>query len=172
PPQRRDRRAAVSQDQVRAERDEFRSVSFVEHWVDAGPAPVDVQIATVFPAKQAEPFHQGGRVPLPYRIARQVPHQHAETAHRTLRLRGDRPSHNRAGCERDDEPAPPHSITSSARASSVRGTVRPSALAVLRLMTSSNLVGCCTGRSAGLAPFRILPACLPTSRKTAMLLTP
>ena len=44
-----------------------------------------------------------------------------------------------------------HSITSSARASSDCGTVRPSALAVLRLMTSSNLVGCCTGRSAGLA---------------------
>ncbi len=34
--------------------------------------------------------------------------------------------------------------------------VRPSALAVLRLMTSSNFVGCSTGRSAGLAPFRIL----------------
>ena len=35
-----------------------------------------------------------------------------------------------------------YSITSSARASSVGGTLRPSALAVLRLMTSSNLVGC------------------------------
>ena len=35
-----------------------------------------------------------------------------------------------------------HSITSSARASSVGGTSRPSALAVLRLMTSSYLVGC------------------------------
>ena len=35
-----------------------------------------------------------------------------------------------------------YSITSSARASSVGGTVRPSALAVLRLTTSSNLVGC------------------------------
>ena len=35
-----------------------------------------------------------------------------------------------------------HSITSSARASSVGGTSRPSALAVLRLMTNSNLVGC------------------------------
>jgi hypothetical protein len=38
------------------------------------------------------------------------------------------------------------SITSSARASSVGGTVRPSAFAVLRLMTSSYLVGFCTGR--------------------------
>ncbi len=30
------------------------------------------------------------------------------------------------------------------------------AFAVLRLMTSSNFVGCSTGRSAGLAPLRIL----------------
>ena len=36
--------------------------------------------------------------------------------------------------------------------------VRPRALAVLRLMTSANLVGCSTGRSAGLAPLRILAA--------------
>src|SRR5262245_14630123 len=35
-----------------------------------------------------------------------------------------------------------YSITSSTRVSSVGGTVRPSALAVLRLITSSNLVGC------------------------------
>src|SRR6266446_5991519 len=48
-----------------------------------------------------------------------------------------------------------HSITSSARASSVAGTSRPSALAVLRLTTSSYLVGACTGRSAGFSPFRI-----------------
>jgi len=34
--------------------------------------------------------------------------------------------------------------------------VRPMALAVLRLMTKSNFVGCWTGRSAGLAPFKIL----------------
>ena len=50
-----------------------------------------------------------------------------------------------------------YSITSSARASSVGGTSRPSAFAVLRLITSSNLVGCCTGKSAGFAPLRILP---------------
>src|SRR5215510_14431604 len=49
-----------------------------------------------------------------------------------------------------------HSITSSASASSVGGTSRPRALAVLTLITSSNLVGFSTGRSAGLAPLRIL----------------
>src|SRR5262249_38503003 len=52
----------------------------------------------------------------------------------------------------------PHSITSSARASSVGGMVSPRASAVLRLMTSSNFVGCITGRSAGWAPLRMRPA--------------
>src|SRR6187401_1353250 len=50
-----------------------------------------------------------------------------------------------------------HSITSSARASSVGGTVTPNAFAVLRLMTNSNCVGCRTGISAGFAPLRIWP---------------
>src|SRR5712671_134551 len=49
-----------------------------------------------------------------------------------------------------------YSITSSARASSVGGRVKPSAFAVLRLTTSSNRIGCSIGRSAGLAPLRIL----------------
>ena len=53
---------------------------------------------------------------------------------------------------------PLYSITSSARASSVGGIVRPSAFAVLRLMTSSKVVACCTGRSAGFSPLRILAA--------------
>src|SRR5258708_33804386 len=47
-----------------------------------------------------------------------------------------------------------HSSTSSARASTLVGTSRPSALAVFRLISSSYLVGACTGRSAGLAPLR------------------
>ena len=49
-----------------------------------------------------------------------------------------------------------HRISSSARSSTDCGIVRPRAFAVLRLITSSNLVGCSTGRSAGLAPSRIL----------------
>src|SRR5262249_12281632 len=48
-----------------------------------------------------------------------------------------------------------YSITSSARASSVGGISRPSAFAVLRLITSSYLVGACTGRSAGFSPLRM-----------------
>src|SRR5438309_11701467 len=50
-----------------------------------------------------------------------------------------------------------HSITSSARASSVDGTSIPSAWAVCRLMTNSNVVGCITGRSDGFSPLRMRP---------------
>src|SRR3989304_5572382 len=49
-----------------------------------------------------------------------------------------------------------HRITSSARISTDWGSVRPRALAVVRLMTSWYRVGCSTGKSAGFAPFRIL----------------
>jgi len=49
-----------------------------------------------------------------------------------------------------------HSITSSARASRVAGTVTPIALAVVTLMTSSTLVGNSIGRSPGFSPLRIL----------------
>src|SRR5262249_30088616 len=52
---------------------------------------------------------------------------------------------------------PHHSITSSASNWIELGTSRPSALAVCRLMTNSNLVDCSTGRSAGFAPLRICP---------------
>ena len=49
-----------------------------------------------------------------------------------------------------------HSITSPARERIDDGIVRPNALAVLRLITRSNVVGCSTGMSAGLAPRKIL----------------
>src|SRR6516162_5551246 len=48
-----------------------------------------------------------------------------------------------------------YSITSSAICWSDAGTSSPSALAVLRLITSSNLVGCWIGRLAGFSPLRM-----------------
>jgi hypothetical protein len=51
-----------------------------------------------------------------------------------------------------------YSMISSAPADRPGGTSKPIAFAVLRLITNSNLVGSRTGRSAGLAPLRILPA--------------
>src|SRR5262249_38895653 len=56
-----------------------------------------------------------------------------------LRARHERPCCRAA--EQGDELAPLHSITSSARASSGAGMSRPSALAALRLIASSYLVG-------------------------------
>ncbi len=57
-----------------------------------------------------------------------------------------------------------HLITLSALASTLGGIVRPICLAVFRLITSSNFVGCSTGRSAGLLPFRILSTYYATRR--------
>src|SRR5262249_24521227 len=73
-----------------------------------------------------------------------------------LRTRRERPRGHRAA-EQRDERAPFHSITSSARASSVGGTSRPSALAVCKLITNSNLVDRRIGRLAGISPLRIRP---------------
>jgi ABC transporter substrate binding protein len=72
-----------------------------------------------------------------------------------LRERRERPQ--RRAAKQTDELAAPHSITSSARASSVGGMSMLSVFAISRLMISSNLVGCCTGKSAGFAPLRIRP---------------
>src|SRR5262249_3715736 len=80
----------------------------------------------------------------------------ADNRHRTLlRTRRERPCDRSCAAEQGDELAASHSITSSARASSIAGTSRPSARAVFRLITSSYLVGCCTGRSVGFSPFRM-----------------
>ena len=49
-----------------------------------------------------------------------------------------------------------HLITFSALIITTGGIARPRALAVLSLIISSNLVGCSTGRSAGLAPLVVV----------------
>src|SRR5689334_17409585 len=77
-------------------------------------------------------------------VIEQAAHRHRAL----LRVCRERPG----GCcttDEGDELPPFHSITSSARASHVGGRSRPSALAVLRLMARSYLVGACTGSSAG-----------------------
>src|SRR6516225_8102038 len=90
-----------------------------------------------------------GEIPLMYPIT--------GIAGRCARARRERPRDRRAAEKRDELP-PLHSITSSASASSVSGTSRPRALAVLRLMTSWNFVDCITGKSADFSPLRVRPA--------------
>src|SRR5215467_7506755 len=74
---------------------------------------------------------------------------------RLLRTRRERPRGRCAGEQGDELVTAAHSITSSACCRNGSGIVRPSAFAVLRLTTSSNLLASCTGRSPGLAPFRM-----------------
>src|SRR5262249_38005 len=79
-----------------------------------------------------------------------------ESDHGDGRLVGSRGERaRRRAAEQRDELAASHSITSSASASSVGGMSKPSALAVTRLTTSSNLVGSATGMSAGFSPLRM-----------------
>src|SRR5262249_374690 len=62
------------------------------------------------------------------------------------------------GTKQSQQVAPLHRIASSDGTSSAGGIVRPRAFAVLRLMARSNFTGCSIGKSAGLAPLRILSA--------------
>src|SRR5262245_30255191 len=82
--------------------------------------------------------------------AEESDHRH----HRLLRAGSNRPRGRRSAEQRDELPSL-HSITSLANASSRSGTLRPSTFAVLRLSTSSYLVGACTGRSPGFSPLRM-----------------
>ena len=52
------------------------------------------------------------------------------------------------------------------------GSSSPSALAVFRLIASSNFVGCSTGRSPGLAPLRILSTYTAARRKFSVIRGP
>src|SRR4030095_1855448 len=63
-----------------------------------------------------------------------------------------------------------HLITLSALASTLGGIVRPICLAAFKLMMNSNFVGCSTGRSAGLAPFKILSTYVAARRNRSLLL--
>src|SRR5262244_1423827 len=65
-----------------------------------------------------------------------------------------------------------HFMTVSALANTFGGMVRPICFAAFRLMMNSNFFGCSTGRSAGLAPFRILSTYVAVRRSKSVTLTP
>src|SRR5262249_53920593 len=79
----------------------------------------------------------------------------AEVAHDRQRFRlgacGERPAEKPAGQQRD-KAAPLHSMTSSARAMMACGISTPIARATLRLITSSNFVGCRAGSRPEMRP--------------------
>src|SRR5262249_2943309 len=121
------------------------------------PAHVDTRSTTVDPAQFLQLVQERRDSGSAFRVAGCGTHEHSDAPRPLALLRARREGPRRRAAEQRDELATPdHSITSSARASSDGGTVRPSALAVVRLMTRSNFIGCSTGMSPGLAPRRIL----------------
>src|SRR5262245_44526388 len=147
-----------AEDHVRLQRHQFGSVG--ARSLDASPSPaiVDAKIAAFRPAELLQSFAEAPQPKLNYGITLVGRYQRADPSHALalLRPRRERPRRRRA--EQSDERATLHSITSSARASSVGGTSRPRARAVGRFIASTNLADCTTGKSAGFSPLMIRPA--------------
>src|SRR4051812_7491507 len=125
--------------------------------VACSPAVFDPDVAAIGPAQNLQALQESGDTSLIFRIVRSGGNDHPDAPHplALLRPRGKRPRCRRAAKQRD-ELAALHSITSSARSKNDSGIASPSAFAVVRLRTRSNLVGCSTGSSPGLAPRKIL----------------
>src|SRR5262245_33538759 len=117
---------------------------------------LDPDIAVLDPTERLESLAKRNDTSPHFGIILSVWMQECDATH-PLALRARRQRPRRRAAEQRDELAPLHSITSSARASRVSGTVRPSIRAVSALMTSSNLFACITGRSAGFVPLRMRP---------------
>ena len=117
------------------------------------PAIFDRNVLTFDKACFAQASPQSGHEVLGARggaTANEPDHGHC----RLLRARREGPRGRSA--RKCDELAASHSITSSAVASKLDATSRPSIRAARALIT--NLLDCTTGRSAGFAPLRMRPA--------------
>src|SRR6516225_94782 len=158
-PQSLNRPSAPSHDNIRVEGQELRDAILHTVHIIGGPLLVELHITTCRPAQYGQLLPQRTNTDLPYLIGFGEWDQDANFAlvRRLLRAHRERPRGHSA--EQRDELAAfhLHSITSSARASRPGGTSTPSAFAVLRLITSSNFVGCITGKSAGFSPLRMRP---------------
>src|SRR5262249_7029557 len=121
------------------------------------PTLVELNVPALGPSQPCQFLPESPNVRLIFRVAFRVRHQDANPPHSLglLRARRERQRHRTAG--QRDALASLHSIPSSARASKVGGMAISRALAVFRLMASSNFVGCTIGRSAGFSPFSTRP---------------
>src|SRR5262249_32557710 len=171
--QRCDARTAGRQDDIRRQRDQFRREFANAISIASAPAVVDLHIPADGPAQLLQPLMESRESRLTFRIIGGIIHEHADAPHALalLRARRKRPRRSRAAEERY-ECAAIHSITSSALTISELGTIRPRAFAVFKLIASSNLVGSCTGRSAGLSPLRMRSAYAAACRNTSGRSTP
>jgi hypothetical protein len=128
-------RRRISQNHVRSERNQLRGI-LLDGFVIHAPAMYDAEIPSVDPAQPTQRSKQGIDAALSFRITFRKIHEYAEAPH--LLVLGERrqwPNGRRRADKRYEIP-PPHSMTSSASADSVFGTVRFIALAVFRLSTN------------------------------------
>src|SRR5262249_34985650 len=155
---RREHDIAGHEDNVRRERGDLRRKLLGTGSVERGPTIFDANIASHGPARGLQRLLERRTAGNRFRIVLGESNDDADEPHPLWLLRPRRHRPRRRPAQPGDEFAPvAHSITSSARPGSGRGTARPRALAVLRLMISSTFTTCWTGRSAGLSPFRIRP---------------
>src|SRR5438067_4590136 len=137
-----ERGRAGRKDDVRCDPYQLRGVNPCELLVAGSPPNLDPKIAIDHPSVILEPLLECCDADERLRIALGKRHQHSDDSHSAGRLRRDPLRPKESGARSSNNELPPlHSITSSARASSEGGMARPSDLAVLRLITNSNLVG-------------------------------
>src|SRR5262249_56900049 len=117
---------------------------------------VDDNILALNPPELAQPLPERVEQGRPIGTGREAKKTYPRHLSRLLRLCGARPGED-APTEHGDERSPVHHwMISSICASNAGEIVNPSACAVFRLITAWSVVGCWTGRSAGLAPLMIL----------------
>src|SRR5262249_43629451 len=147
------RRRGVGDQHVGLQSDQLFCECLNSDCVGIAPAIIDSEVPSIRPAELWRALPKYSPAGAATRIASRNRHQHADMTNslRLLRARREWPRRRRAA-ETNNDLASIHSITSSASASSLSGTVRPSAFAVLRFTAVSNLVAACTGRAAGLSP--------------------
>src|SRR5262249_49094185 len=139
--QRFQREGAVCHDDFRRKRDQFLRVSANPRRIAATPSDFKLHIVIFGPTQLMQQLHKHRETSLSVcRFGRTHEHADLPYALALLRARKERPR-RRAAQHRHELASPHHSITSSARASSMGGMVKPSALAVLRFITSSYLFG-------------------------------
>src|SRR5262249_16531732 len=143
------------QNNVWRQRDQFRSIFVIVFEIGCGKAIINPHIVAVGPAQLLQPLLECREAYLLVLIVHGRGREHADPPHPLCLLRACLKRPRSRAAEQRDEVAPLHSVTSSARCCKNKGTSRPSALAVLRLITSSNLTGIWTGSSPGFSHLRM-----------------
>jgi hypothetical protein len=150
-------RRILGDDDVGLPRDHFCGGLLPQPCVAGGPAIVNLNVFAFHPSEFPQLVAKRSNKYLSFLFTFGLSHQQANPSvtYRWLGVSA-KCAYGSRTAKKSDKLAPPHSITSLAMARSLSGIVRPSALAVVRLMTRSNSVGCSTGMSAGFVPRGIL----------------